>query len=165
MPSRFLAGGRTLVGSYLTEAGRRALGNLLGLTGWTALWQLSTLGVLLVLTRALGVEAFGTLIFALTTQTYLTLFGSLGCTAVVIREGVQRPDDIDAIATSFLILTAASSLLVCASSLAIVRLLPMSDGERWLLALVVMGSVPASMNAQPLFDIHHWASLPEVSQG
>ena len=98
--------------SYLTEAGRRALGNLLGLGAWTALWQLSTVGVLLVLTRALGVEAFGTLIFALTAQTYLTLVGSLGCAAVVIREGVRRPGDIDAIATSFAP-TSATSSCVC----------------------------------------------------
>ncbi|MBI4588285.1 MAG: hypothetical protein HY725_05565 [Candidatus Rokubacteria bacterium] len=109
----------------------------------------------MVLTRARGVEAFGTLIFALTTQTNLTLVGCLGSAAVVIREGVQRPGDMDAIATSFLILTMTSSIVVCAGSLAMVGLLPMSDGERWLLALVVVGSVPASMNAQPLFDVHH----------
>lgn len=152
---RFLTKGRALVRSYRTEAGRRALGNLLGLGASTALWQLSTVGVLLVLTRALDVEAFGTLVFALTTQTYLTLLGSLGCAAVVIREGVRRPGDIDAITTAFLVLTMTSSIVVCAGSLVTVGLVPMSGRERWLLALVLVGSVPASMNLQPLFDVHH----------
>ncbi len=31
----------------------------------------------------------------------------------------------------------------------------MSGGERRLLALVAVGSVPASVNIQPLFDVHH----------
>ncbi len=143
------------LGSYLTEAGRRALRNLLGLALWTVLWQLSGVGVLLLLTRALGPEEFGALSFALTAQTYLTLLGSLACGSVVIREGVQRPGDLDAISTSFLVLTGASSALLCAGGLVAVGLVPMSSGERWLLILVVLGSVPASMNVQPLFDAHH----------
>ncbi len=146
---------RGWLGSYLTEAGRRALGNLLGLAVWTALWQLSGVGALLLLTRALGPEQFGALSFALTAQTYLVLLGSLSCGSVVIREGVQRPSDMDAIGTSFLVLTGTSSALVCAGSLIAVALAPMSNGERWLLILVALGSVPAAMNAQPLFDAHH----------
>jgi O-antigen/teichoic acid export membrane protein len=146
---------RALVGAYATEAGRQALRNLVGLLAWTAVWQTSTVGTVLLLSRGLDPERFGILNFALTWQTYLTLLGSLACGSVVIREGVQRPDELDAIVTSFLSLTATSSMLVCAASLIVVGLAPVSGGEQWLLALVAAGSVPASMNIQPLFDIHH----------
>jgi O-antigen/teichoic acid export membrane protein len=144
-----------LVASYMTEAGRRALRNLIGLLAWTALWQASALGSLLLLSLGLAPEQFGMLSFALTAQTYLVLLGSLGCGSIVIREGIQRPSDLDAILTSFLTLTATSSALVCAGSLLVVSLAPVSGEEGWLLSLVAMGSIPASMNLQPLFDIHH----------
>ncbi len=146
---------RALVSAYMTEAGRHALRNLIGILAWTALWQTSTVGTVLFLSRGLDPEEFGILNFALTWQTYLTLLGSLACGSVVIREGVQRPDDLDAIGTSFLTLTAASSVIVCAASLIVVGMAPVTGGERWLLALVAAGSVPASMNIQPLFDVHH----------
>jgi O-antigen/teichoic acid export membrane protein len=146
---------RRLAESFLTEAGWSTLRTLLGLLVGTAVSHVSALGVLLLLVRALPPSDFGVLSFALTAQGYLALLGSLACGSVVIREGVRRPADIDAIATSFLTLTATSSALVCAGSLIAVGLAPVSSAERWLLMLVALATVPASMNIQPLFDMHH----------
>jgi O-antigen/teichoic acid export membrane protein len=160
---------RSLVGGYLTEAGRTAFGNLLGLVISTAFQQGSTIGVLVVVTRALAPAEFGLLAFALTLHAYLVLVGSLSSGAVVIRESVQRPQAISEIATAFFVLTAASSTLVCASVLAVVAASPVPGSERWLLALVALGIVPASMNMQPLYDAHHrqawWAAIGAVAEG
>lgn len=146
---------RGLFAPYLTEAGRLAFRALLGLSASTALAHASAAGVLLLLARALEPAQFGVLSFALTAQGYLLILGSLACGSVVIREGVQRPGDVDAITTSFLSLTVTSSVLTCAATLAAIGLAPVAGEERWLLSLVAIGIVPSSVSPQPLFDMHH----------
>jgi O-antigen/teichoic acid export membrane protein len=146
---------REVAGSSLTGAGRAALGALLGLSASTAVAHASAVGVLLILARALEPTRFGQLSFALTAQGYLVLLGSLACGSVVIREGVRRPGDLDAITTSFFGLTATSSVVSCAAVLVTIGMAPVSSEERWLLTFVAIGTVAASMSPQALFDAHH----------
>jgi O-antigen/teichoic acid export membrane protein len=153
--SRWIAGVRGLVRSYLTDAGRQALGNLVWLSVGMVLAQGCAFGVLVILTRALGPAEYGSVVVALTLQTYLVQIGSLTSGPVVIREGTQRPEDLDRLTSAYLLLTAVGSGLVCALSLVTIWLVPRSDGERWLLTLVTLGTIPSSLSLYPLFSVHH----------
>jgi O-antigen/teichoic acid export membrane protein len=141
--------------SYLTDAGRRAAVNMLGLGLCTILSQACAFLTLLMLTRTLSVEGFGTFSFALALQPYFLLLGTVGTATVVIREGTQRPKQIDAITTSYLLITGSSSTLVCLAVLGAVGVSDATLKERVLLALVAVGSVAPSMSLLPLFDVHH----------
>jgi O-antigen/teichoic acid export membrane protein len=143
------------VAPYLTDAGRLAFRALLALSAATVVAHACAVGVLLVLARALAPAQFGVLSFALTAQGYLVLLGGLACGPVVIREMVQRPDDLDALVGAFVGVTATSGLLACGMALVVISLAPMSADERWLLSFVAIGSLPGAMLPQPLFDAHH----------
>jgi O-antigen/teichoic acid export membrane protein len=151
----WFATARALVRSFLTDAGKQALGNLLWLSVWVALTQVCTIGVLLVLTRSLGPQGYGGVALGLTLYTYLVMIGSLCSASVVVREGARRPQDLDAITTAYLVLTAVSAGLACGLTVVGAWLVPVSAGERWLLALIAVGTIPASVNLAPLFIVHH----------
>jgi O-antigen/teichoic acid export membrane protein len=141
--------------SYGTEAGRRALWNLTGSSVCAIFAQACGACGLLLLTGWLGQEGYGALGFALTLQWYLMLAGSVGSGSLVIRDGAERPAEIDAITTSYFALTGLSSTAVCAATLIGAALAPVTGDERWLLALVAVGTIPASASPAPLFALQH----------
>src|SRR5579871_223971 len=89
--------------------GRRAVWNLLGLGLCTAVSQGCAFGVLLVLTDRLTPAGFGAVVFALNLQIYLLTFGTVGLTAVVVRDLTQRPDRADETTTAYLVVVALAS--------------------------------------------------------
>jgi O-antigen/teichoic acid export membrane protein len=146
---------RAFVRSYLTAAGRRAAGNLLGLTAYTLAGQASAAGTVFVLTRALGPEQFGVFAFAQAVQSYLFLVGSGGCRTVVLREAARRPEDLDQILTCYLAYTAALSLTLAAATAAVAWGAGVSAAERGLVTALAVGNVAACANLVPLFDAQH----------
>jgi O-antigen/teichoic acid export membrane protein len=147
--------GTGVVRSYVTEAGRRAFRNLFWSSVCALLTQACAACELLLLTGSLGPEKYGALGFALALQWYLLLAGSVGSGSLVIRDGTERPENVDTITTSYFVLTGLCSTAVCAAALLGAVLAPVSGGERWLLALVAVGTIPASATLTPLFVLHH----------
>jgi O-antigen/teichoic acid export membrane protein len=143
---------------YWTEAGRRAAWNFAGLVVFTGVAQVSGLGVLLLQATNLPPAGFGSVCFALTLQSYLFLIGGAGVGAVVIRDGVQRPEHVDELTTGYFVLTGAFSTTVCVVLLGSL-LFPLDGQDLAILLVVGFGNIAASMTWAPLFDMHHRQAL------
>lgn len=91
-----------LLQSYLTPAGKQAAGNLAWMLAGRVISQVCLVGVILLLTRALGPERFGIFATALALQGYIVLLATAGMPAVVVREAVRRPGEVAPIASTFL---------------------------------------------------------------
>jgi O-antigen/teichoic acid export membrane protein len=144
-----------IVRSYDTEAGRRALWNLVWSSLCTVLGQACGLCALLLLTGVLGPEKYGALAFALTLQWYMGLVGGIGAGSMVIRDGSQSPQDLDTITTSYFVITGLSSGCIIAVTLLGAAVAPVSAEEGWLLALFAVGNVAVAATPMPLFVVQH----------
>lgn len=150
---------RRLLRSYWTPAGRRALGNLVGLVFCTAASQVLGFWGLIVLTNGLGPEGYGAVALAATVQWYLIAFGSFGLPSLVIRDLAQRPDDADATVTCYLGVTAAAAAACGAAAAAAVWFVPLNPGERAYLTVVGLCNVAACLNPTALYDAAHRQAL------
>ena len=144
-----------LLRSALTANARAVAGNLALLVVCTFLTQLCALATFLILTRALGPDGFGRLTFALTLTSYLLLLGCMGIRPVIVREGVQRPGDLDRIIGSHLTITGVTSVLLFLILSVAAWAAPITLPERTLLILLAAGNVAACINLLSLFDAHH----------
>jgi len=88
--------------SFFTPAGRQAAANFAWMLAGRIISQTCLVGVILLLTRALGREQFGIFATALALQGYIVLLATAGMPAVVVREAVRRPGEVAQIASTFL---------------------------------------------------------------
>jgi O-antigen/teichoic acid export membrane protein len=122
---------------------------------YTLLTQSCSCCATLLLAAGLGREGYGAFAFALTLQSFLFLFGCVGVKPIVLRDGIARPDELDQIATSHLVITAAGSGLACLVTIAAAACAPLTCAERLLLSLLAVGNTAACTNIATLFDVHH----------
>lgn len=153
---------RAIVAPYCTEAGFRALRNLVGIGASTLLGNACAAGSLYLLTRHLSHEAFGAFIVAQTIQAYLFLVTGVGMGPVTIREAARAPDDLDAIVTAHFLLNLTAALLLGAVVALGAVLAPLETPARWLVVILMAGNVVASLYPLPLFDLHHRQGLGTV---
>ena len=146
---------RTVLRSYMTDAGRTAAKNLSQLAVLSVLSQLCALASTFFLVYHLGRSVFGVFGLALTVQAYLTIFGTLGTKRIVIREAVGRPHELDVVLTSHLVITGLASTVGLLVTLAVVSLVPMTRADPVLIAIVALGNVAACVNIRGFFDVHH----------
>jgi O-antigen/teichoic acid export membrane protein len=85
----------------------------------------------------------------------LLLLASGGLRPVLVREGVQRPGDLDRILGTHCVLASGAALLLCVLLTGVAGVLPLPGSERTLLILMGAGNVAASLNLLSLFDVHH----------
>ena len=88
--------------SFFTPAGRQAAANFAWILAGRIISQACLVGVILLLTQALGPELFGIFATALALQGYIVLLATAGMPAVVVREAVRRPDEVAQITSTFL---------------------------------------------------------------
>lgn len=112
-------------------------------------------GQMLILTRALGPELYGSLTAALVYQSYLFLFACTGLRAVALRETIYRPDAPDEILTAFLALTGSIATILCGMTFVGTFFVDISYEAKFLVCLLAAGNVAGAMNVLPLFDAHH----------
>lgn len=150
---------REFLRSYWTPAGRRALGNFVGLALGQGLGHVCAFVALILLTRSLGPDAFGRVSFALAVQWYLMLLGGLGAGAILVREVARRPDDAERLAASFLTLVSVGAVLLAALHLTTVLLVPLAADERGLHVALALGTSPLAVALVWLFDAFHRQAL------
>src|SRR6266849_3838724 len=92
-----------------SERSRKATKDLFGLSLISSLSHCCLFLEVVLLTRGLGPEQYGLLSFALTVQSYLFLFSGTGLRPISVREGVQNPERLDNVVTSYLVLAAGVS--------------------------------------------------------
>jgi len=152
----------SLVSPYLTPAGRQAAWNLAWMISGTAITQLSMLGVVLILTRELPREQFGSLAAALAVQGYLVLLGSAGMPVIAVREMVRRPQDRSTIAATFLAISwtlGGTTAIVAILALPWLRL---TTSENIVWTIILLGAAVACGNPQFLFDAFHRQRVPSL---
>lgn len=153
---------RAVVAPYCTEAGLRALRNLVGIAACTGLGNLCAAATLFLMTSRLSPAAFGAFVVMQTVQSYLLLLSCGGTLTVTIREAARYPDCLDAITTAHLVLNVGTALLLGLLAVAASWLLPLAAEERWLLAILLAGNVAAAAYPLTLFDLHHRQWLGSV---
>lgn len=153
---------RAIVAPYCTEAGFRALRNLVGIGACTGLGNLCAAATLLLMTSCLSPAAFGAFVVAQTVQSYLLLLSCGGTLTVTIREAARHLDRLDAITTAHIVLNVGTALLLGLLAVAASWLLPLGAEERWVLAILLLGNVAAAAHPLTLFDLHHRQGLGTV---
>ncbi|MGQ9563562.1 MAG: oligosaccharide flippase family protein, partial [Thermogutta sp.] len=148
--------------SYLTPAGKRAAWNLSWMLLGRLVGHVSLLGAVLLLTHALSGEQFGMVTTALAVQGYILLLGSAGMPAVVVREAVQRPQELSQIGATYLLVSWTIGGAAAAIAIFAVMLMPLSTSERWLLALMFFGAAAAAGNPEALYDALHSQAVPAI---
>lgn len=146
---------RSVLRSYMTDAGRTAAKNLSWLAIYHILAQIAALASVFLLSNGLESDDFGVLTYALAVQSYLFILGSAGIRRVVIREVAGRPERADTVVTSHLAISGTASLVAFLATLAIVQFAPIEVNERILLTLLALGNVAACLNIRSVFDAHH----------
>ncbi len=153
---RMFSSARTLVRSYMTSAGRTAARNLIWLGLLSVLGQTCALGVVFLLTSALGRPVFGIVASALTFQSYLLKLGCVGIKQITVREAAQHPDRLDTTSTSHFVIAGTSSSLVGILATVVVWVIGWGEfDERVLLTILALGNVAACLNIRPLLDAQH----------
>lgn len=148
--------------SYFTPAGRQAAWNLAWMLGGRLVSQASLLLVVLLLTRALGLEQFGIFSTALALQGYIVILGSAGMPTVVVRECVRRPQDRTRIASTFLAVSWSVGGIAALSLAVGAWFLCTSPVEKTVLIIMALGTAVATANPEPIFDALHRQAVPAV---
>ncbi len=92
-------------------------------------------------------------------QTYFIIVGTGGLTSVIVREATKQPDEIDSIASCYLLITVGLSGIVCLFSVVGTYLAPISSAERFVLIAIAVSSAASSMSFRPLFDARHQQAM------
>lgn len=141
-----------LVRGFNTRAGRNAARNLVGIAVCTALSQAAMLGMIVLAANHLEPAVFGSFLFVLTVQNYLSLIGSAGAQPAVVRDAAAHPERMDEITSAFFAVTGMSGLLIGICALVGAFVAPLSPDERAVILLFAVANVAGSMNLSPLFD-------------
>ena len=127
--------------SFFTAAGKQAAANFAWMLAGRIISQTCLVGVILLLTRALGREQFGIFATALALQGYIVLLATAGMPAVVVREAVRRPDEVAQITSTFLAVAWTVGLLAALMLPVTVLFVNISPEEKLLLV-----SLPAYLH-------------------
>lgn len=155
-------GARGLLRSFLTPTAKQALRNLVGLGICTALSQACSLGVVLLLTRALPPAEFGAVIFALNIQSYLVTLGTFGLASIIIRDLTQDSTKSNETTTAYFCIVGCSSLVTSLIAATLTAFASVSWDERVMLWCIAVGNVAACLNLNPFFDAVHRQALSAV---
>ncbi len=111
-----------------------------------------SLMVMLLLTRALARDDYGTLSVALALQSYLGVFSLAGARTISLREASRHPDHIEPIVGADLRLVCGSALVWWMLLFLLLVFQPGWGGQRWVYLLAASGTLAMVADLQGFFD-------------
>lgn len=150
---------RAWLASYWTPAGRAALRNLVGLGAATGLSLVAMAGTMYLLAQHLSRADTGDFGVAQTLQTFLFFLCQGGFGLVALREGTQKPDQLDAITTAHFTWVTIAGLASFASVLLWTQFGDHNSQQTTLLLLFAGGNLATCWNLTIFFDRFHRQAL------
>ncbi|MDG2223953.1 MAG: hypothetical protein P8L85_21410 [Rubripirellula sp.] len=125
---------------------------MLGLVGCTVASQLCGAFAFLIFANALSTSELGILSSALFLQQFFATMSISGLRSIVIREIVRQPDQRNAFAGSYLLLSGSIGLVIVFFTALITHVLPIGNDERFVYVAIAVGHVGACLIPNALFD-------------